>query len=117
RYILNTSEASFVIVDGDQPAPSQPGRLTRVRSRLSDCPSVKKVIAFEGAAGGEQEMLLADLRARGAEAHRANPAAFSERVAKIKADDLSTIIYTSGTTGDPKGVMQTHAGWAYQATS
>jgi long-chain acyl-CoA synthetase len=33
-------------------------------------------------------------------------------VATIKADDVSTIIYTSGTTGDPKGVMQTHAGWA-----
>ncbi|HVE82317.1 MAG TPA: long-chain fatty acid--CoA ligase [Myxococcales bacterium] len=113
KYILNNSEASYVFVDHDLP----PGRLGRVRARLSDCPSVRKVIAFEGATTGDQELPLADLRQKGAEAHQASPGAFAERVAKVKADDLSTIIYTSGTTGDPKGVMQTHAGWAYQATS
>jgi len=117
RYILNDSEASFIFVDNDQPAPAQPGRLTRIRQRLAECPSVKKVIAFEGEVSGDRELPLADLRAQGAAAHQANPAAFSGRVAKIEADDLSTIIYTSGTTGDPKGVMQTHAGWAYQAAS
>src|SRR3954451_13189854 len=69
RYILNNSEASFVFVDGDAPAPAQPGRLTRVRSRLSECPSVRKIVAFEGAVSGGKELLLADLKAKGAEAH------------------------------------------------
>ena len=117
RYILNNSEASFVFVDGDVPTPALPGRLTRVRSRLGECPSVKKIIAFDGAPSGNKEMLLADLKSKGAEAHKANPSAFKDRVARIKADDLAIIIYTSGTTGDPKGVMQTHASWAYQAES
>ncbi|HSN10833.1 MAG TPA: long-chain fatty acid--CoA ligase, partial [Propionibacteriaceae bacterium] len=31
-----------------------------------------------------------------------------------RADDIATIIYTSGTTGEPKGVMLTHRGFAYQ---
>ncbi|HEY8208345.1 MAG TPA: AMP-dependent synthetase/ligase [Myxococcaceae bacterium] len=117
RYILNNSEASFVFVDGDAPAGALPGRLTRVRQKLAESPSVKKVIAFGGEVSGDKELLLGDLKAKGAEAHKANPGAFAERVSAIKAEDLSTIIYTSGTTGDPKGVMQTHAGWAYQAIS
>ena len=88
RYILKNSGASFLFVDDDAPAGKQPGRLTRVRQRMADCPSVKKVVAFDGAVSGEQEMLLSDLRAKGAEAHKANPGAFAERAAAIKADDL-----------------------------
>jgi long-chain acyl-CoA synthetase len=36
-----------------------------------------------------------------------------QRMQEIQRDDLVTIIYTSGTTGESKGVMLTHATFAY----
>jgi long-chain acyl-CoA synthetase len=115
RYILNHSEASLVFVDHDEKTAKQAGRATRLRQKLAECPSVRKVVLFEGEAQGDAELTLADLRARGREAHEARPGDFDERVASVKADDTCCIIYTSGTTGDPKGVLLTHGNWAYEA--
>jgi long-chain acyl-CoA synthetase len=115
RYILNHSETSLVFVDHDEKTAKQAGRATRLRQKLAECPSVRKVVLFEGAASGDAEVTLADLMARGREAHEARPGDFEERVGAVKADDTCCIIYTSGTTGDPKGVLLTHGNWAYEA--
>jgi long-chain acyl-CoA synthetase len=115
RYILQNSEAKLLFVDNDEKDAKQPGRLTRVRQKLAECPAVEKVILFEGAPQGGKEVSLADVMAKGAEAYRAQPRAFEDRVGQIKSDDASTFIYTSGTTGDPKGVILSHGNFAYEA--
>jgi long-chain acyl-CoA synthetase len=115
RYILEHSEAVLVFVDHDESMAKQPGRLTRLRQKLGQCPGVRHVVLFEGAVSGERELTVADLRARGAEAHAARPEAFEERGRAIQPDDTCSIIYTSGTTGNPKGVLLTHRNWAYEA--
>ncbi|WP_044197904.1 AMP-dependent synthetase/ligase [Hyalangium minutum] len=114
RYILNHSEASLLFVDNDEKDAKQAGRLTRVRQRLADCPSVKQLVVFEGPVSGDKEMSLADLLAKG---RQAPPNAFADRAHAVKPDDTWGFIYTSGTTGDPKGVILTHGNWAYQAES
>jgi long-chain acyl-CoA synthetase len=115
RYILEHSEATLVFVDNDESTAKQAGRLTRLRQKLDQCPSVRHVVLLEGAVSGERELTVADLRARGAEAHAARPEAFEERARAIQPEDTCSIIYTSGTTGNPKGVLLTHRNWAYEA--
>jgi long-chain acyl-CoA synthetase len=116
RYILNHSEASLVLVDHDQKAAKQPGRATRVREKLAECPSVRQVVLFEGPAA-EGELTLEQLREQGRRAQTDHPEAFDQRAQAVKAEDVCCIIYTSGTTGDPKGVLLSHGNWAYEACS
>ncbi|MFY0523919.1 AMP-dependent synthetase/ligase [Archangium gephyra] len=115
RYILNHSEASFVFVDHDEQTPKQAGRATRLRQKLAECPSVRKVVLFEGAASGDVELSLSQVMEQGRAAHAARPESFGERVRAMGPEDICCIIYTSGTTGDPKGVLLTHGNWAYEA--
>jgi long-chain acyl-CoA synthetase len=115
KYILNNSESVLVFVDGDLPEAKQPGRLSRFRQKRAECPTVQKVMIFEGEPTGPKEESLAQLVRRGEEANRASPSAFDARVSQIRSDDPSCFIYTSGTTGDPKGVILTHGNWGYEA--
>ncbi len=115
RYILNHSETSLLFVDSDEKDAKQAGRLTRIRQRLGECPTVRKVVVFEGAVSGEREMSLSDLMAQGQQAEKSQPHAFEARAQAMKPEDVWGFIYTSGTTGDPKGVILTHGNWAYQA--
>ena len=115
RYILNHSEASFVFVDHDEQTHKQAGRATRLRQKLAECPGVRKVVLFEGAASGEAELSLSQLMEQGRAAHAARPESFGERARAMGPEDTCCIIYTSGTTGDPKGVLLTHGNWAYEA--
>jgi long-chain acyl-CoA synthetase len=117
RYILQNSESSYLFVDNDAPDGKQPGRLTRIRARVGECPSLRKTIVFEGPTQGPKETPLAKLLEAGEAAHRSNPAAFTERIRKLRPEDPCCFIYTSGTTGDPKGVILTHGNWGYEATS
>ncbi len=110
RYVLQHSGSTVCFVDNDAGDAKQPGRLSRLRQRLADCPALKKVVVLEGEAGGEQEMTLAALLEK-----RAGVTDFERRVDAVQADDLCHFIYTSGTTGDPKGVMLSHGNWAYEA--
>jgi long-chain acyl-CoA synthetase len=112
RYILQNSGASLLFVDNDVGDAKQNGRISRVRSRLSECPEVQKVVLFEGTPQGDKELSLQALIDLG----KSEPvSAYDERVKALGPDDLCHFIYTSGTTGDPKGVMLTQGNWAYEA--
>jgi long-chain acyl-CoA synthetase len=115
KYILNNSESVMVLVDSDESDGKQPGRLSRLRAKLDECLSVKKVVVFEGPVSGPREVSLATVLAEGTKNHQADPKAFDGRVAEVSADDPCCFIYTSGTTGDPKGVILTHGNWVYEA--
>jgi long-chain acyl-CoA synthetase len=78
RYILNHSEASVLLVDDDEPEGKQAGRLSRVRQRIGECPTVKTVVLFRGQPQGPRERTLADLLKGGeAQPRRTIPAASS----------------------------------------
>ncbi|MFP2928359.1 AMP-dependent synthetase/ligase [Pyxidicoccus sp. 3LG] len=115
RYIINHSETSLIFIDSDEKDAKQVGRLTRIRSKLSECASLRRVVVFDGPVGGDVEMTLADLQKQGAAEHTANASAFDQRVSAVKVEDTNSLIYTSGTTGEPKGVILTHSNWAYEA--
>jgi len=51
---------------------------------------------------------LADARAIGAAAHRADPQAFERAMDAVSLDQAGVMLYTSGTSGNPKGVPLTH---------
>jgi long-chain acyl-CoA synthetase len=117
RYILNNSESVLLLVDHDQTEAKQAGRLSRVRQRIAQCPSVRMVVVFEGAVAGDREATLGDLIQEGVGTPAASPGAFEARAAQIRPDDPCCFIYTSGTTGDPKGVILTHGNWSYEANA
>ena len=115
RYILNHSETSVIFIDSDEKDAKQAGRLTRIRQKLGDMPSLRKIVVFDGPVAGGNEMPLADLVAQGRAEHQARPDAFDARVTAVKLEDTNSLIYTSGTTGEPKGVILTHNNWFYEA--
>ncbi len=112
RYVLQNSGAAVLFVDHDAADGKQAGRLTRARQKLAECPEVKHVVLFEGAATAEKELTLEALIEKGRAVDE-----FDARVSGIQPDDLCHFIYTSGTTGDPKGVMLSHGNWAFEASA
>ena len=114
RYVVQNSGATVLFVDSDVTEAKQPGRITRLRSKLEELTELKHVVLFEGTPSGSREMSLDDLNAKGAAVPSAN-ADFDARAKAIQGDELSHFLYTSGTTGDPKGVMLTHGNWAFEA--
>jgi len=114
KYVLQHSGAVMLFVDHDRSAGKQPGRFTRARSVLAQCPSVRTVVTMEEEGKGA-EVAMSTLIADGTALDQKAPRSFEERVAALRMDDPCCFIYTSGTTGNPKGVMLTHGNLGYEA--
>lgn len=95
-YLLNDSEAAFMVIHQDF-VPL----LARVRNQV---PGLKEVIVLGGVEG---------LEADGHHSYKAITAAASDAftIEDVGENDLVNIQYTSGTTGFPKGCMLAHRYW------
>ncbi len=81
----------------------------RLQSVLLDCPSIEKIVLFEGEGLDDEKVIsLADLEKSGARLKEKNPYLIKDTIASVAPSDVATLIYTSGTTGEPKGVMLSH---------
>ncbi|WP_327711196.1 long-chain fatty acid--CoA ligase [Streptomyces sp. NBC_00464] len=120
----NTEESAFILSDSESRVliAEDAAQLAKARERRAELPNLAHVVVIDaegvGPAEGDPEgwvLTLADLETLGAEHLAKNPAAITERVDAITADQLATLIYTSGTTGRPKGVRLPHDNWSYMA--
>ena len=103
EYILKDSNAKVLFIQNR-------AEYERIAGELERCPSVEKLIFFDGAQSeSEVEISLSDLEAMGEKLRNDNPELLGELKSGVDASDVATLIYTSGTTGEPKGVMLTHA--------
>jgi len=114
KYVLQHSGAVMLFIDHDRSSGKQPGRLTRARSILADCPAVRTVVTMDEEGKGA-ESTMRTLITEGAAADQQAPRRFEERIAALRMDDPCCFIYTSGTTGNPKGVMLTHGNLGFEA--
>ncbi|MFI7115190.1 AMP-dependent synthetase/ligase [Amycolatopsis sp. NPDC049868] len=112
-FVARHSAAGVVVLAG----ADELGRWSQV---LDDLPALRHVVVLDASVTPQDDkrfLSFADLRAAGAEAHAADPAAFETAWSAITPDDPLSMIYTSGTTGDPKGVVLSHRNAIYQAVA
>src|SRR5262245_4759117 len=106
-YIVNDSESVVLVAENPDQAAKVAG---------ADLAHLRHVVLIDGEATGDQ-ISLAELERRGAEALAAEPDMIEKVVAGIQPQHLATLIYTSGTTGRPKGVELLHAGWCWEGVA
>ncbi len=105
QFVLEDAEVAIAIAEDqeqvDKLLEMQPG-LPHLKHIVYDDPRGLRHYAAPGLIAYD------DLRARGLEHVRSDPAFFARHVDATDPDDVSVMLYTSGTTGRPKGVCQTH---------
>ncbi len=107
RHIVTDSGAVVAVVE-------DAAKLELLRGL--DLPDLRTVVTMDdsGAAGGDNELSLAQLAERGRAHLATDPEAVRRSVDGIGPETLATLIYTSGTTGKPKGVRLVHDNWVYE---
>ena len=109
RYILDDSEAKFVLCAG--------GVLwEKINAVRPHVPGLKEAVLLTGGSV-EDGLPIDEVMAIGAKAEAGDPGAFERTALAVEASDLASLIYTSGTSGRPKGVMLTHANFVSNVLS
>lgn len=119
-FILRDSGAKLAFVEGRR-------ELGAVRRAAQSTPSLEEIVVIDPSAA---ELIPVDgpegaaarvtpyidvVRAGRDRVERADgPALVRDRVGLVAPDALATLAYTSGTTGPPRGVMLTHANFAFE---
>src|SRR6266436_6546774 len=103
RYIINHSDAEFVLVD----SATQLQKILSVRAQLR---KVKTIVTLDETAARDAENVLSyrQLIDRGRSSRDACATLLRERAEGATGEDIAIMVYTSGTTGPPKGALLSH---------
>lgn len=103
-YVVGHSESKILFVENEE----QVDKVLEIEDQLP----TKEVIVWDpkGLWGFSHPGIkfYDEFMERGKKYLAEHPACISERMNKIRPDDVAMMIYTSGTTGRPKGAMITH---------
>ncbi|HEX2149674.1 MAG TPA: long-chain fatty acid--CoA ligase [Actinomycetota bacterium] len=106
-HVVGHSGAEIIFVENQL-------QLDKVQAALKELPSLRKVVVMDADSGSTDLLMsFSQLRQRGRDYAKTEPAAVKERTSAISPDDTATIIYTSGTTGLPKGSILSHGGFSW----
>lgn len=106
EYILNHSEARFLILEND-------GQLLKIIETQDKLTCLKFIISIKDISAELKSKIkpeisfysFQDFIELGISELHASPKLFEESVKSSDSNDIASIIYTSGTTGDPKGAV------------
>jgi long-chain acyl-CoA synthetase len=106
EYILNHSEAKFLILENES-------QMKKIIEQQENLPSLKFIIAIKEISEESKLALKSDITfysfeqfiELGTIESKINTALFEETILSGMGNDTASIIYTSGTTGDPKGAL------------
>ncbi|HEY0321274.1 MAG TPA: long-chain fatty acid--CoA ligase [Pyrinomonadaceae bacterium] len=103
RYIINHSDAEFVLVDTAQ-------QLEKILSIRAELPNIKAVIALDEEAASAHPLVTSyrDFLQAGRECSAEVRPLLTENALSAEPDDIAIMVYTSGTTGLPKGACLSH---------